>query len=199
MILYGASGHAKVITDAINDANQKVIHLFDDDAEKKEFSNVKVTLYDANKYPEEKLIISIGNNSVRQKIAHKVSHEFDIVIHSSSAISSKCQISEGSVILQNATIQTESIIGKHCIINTSCSIDHECNIDDFVHISPNATLCGNVTIGEGAHIGAGAVVLPNIKIGKWATIGAGAVIIQDVPNNAIVVGNPGKILNKTKK
>ena len=49
-------------------------------------------------------------------------------------------------------------------------------------------------VGEGAHVGIGACVIQDIKIGKWATIGAGAVIIDDVPDYAVVVGNPGKII-----
>jgi len=47
---------------------------------------------------------------------------------------------------------------------------------------------------EGPHVGAGAVVIPNIIIGKWVTIGAGAVIIKDIPDFAVVVGNPGRVI-----
>ena len=49
-------------------------------------------------------------------------------------------------------------------------------------------------VGEGTHVGIGACVIQGIKIGKWATIGAGAVIIKDVPDGAVVVGNPAKII-----
>ena len=80
------------------------------------------------------------------------------------------------------------------IINTSCSIDHDCTLEDYVHVSPNATLCGTILVGEGTHIGAGATIIPNISIGKWVTIGAGAVIIENVPDHAVVVGNPGRII-----
>jgi acetyltransferase EpsM len=85
-------------------------------------------------------------------------------------------------------------IGDHCIINTGVVVDHDCMINDFVHISPNATLCGNVTIGKGSWVGAGAIIIQGIKVGKNAIIGAGSVIIKDIPDNATVVGNPGKII-----
>jgi acetyltransferase EpsM len=55
-------------------------------------------------------------------------------------------------------------------------------------------LAGNVTIGEGSHVGIGATVIQGITIGKWVTIGAGTVIIKDIPDYAVVVGNPGKII-----
>ena len=66
-------------------------------------------------------------------------------------------------------------------------------------MSPNVSLAGNVTIGEGSHIGIGSCVIQGIKIGKWATIGAGAVIIKDVPDYAVVVGNPGTIIKFNKE
>ena len=51
-----------------------------------------------------------------------------------------------------------------------------------------------VFVGEGTHIGINATVIQGIKIGKWATIGAGSVVIKDIPDYAVVVGNPGKII-----
>ena len=47
---------------------------------------------------------------------------------------------------------------------------------------------------QGTLIGAGTVVIPGISIGKWATIGAGSVITKDVPDNAVVVGNPSRVV-----
>jgi acetyltransferase EpsM len=71
-------------------------------------------------------------------------------------------------------------------------------VEDFVHISPNAALAGNVKVGEGTQIGIGACVMQNIRIGKWAIIGAGAVIIRDVPDYAVVVGNPGRVIKRNQ-
>jgi acetyltransferase EpsM len=51
-----------------------------------------------------------------------------------------------------------------------------------------------VIIGEGTHVGINATVLPNIIIGKWCTVGAGAVVIKNVPDFAVVVGNPARIV-----
>ena len=49
-------------------------------------------------------------------------------------------------------------------------------------------------VGEGTHIRAGAVVIPSTKIGKWCTIGAGTVVIRDIPDYAMAVGNPVRII-----
>ena len=82
------------------------------------------------------------------------------------------------------------------IINTGAQVDHDCAIANFVHIAPGATLCGNVAVGEGALIGAGAVILPGKRIGDWAIVGAGAVVTRDVPNFAVVAGNPAKVIKQ---
>jgi acetyltransferase EpsM len=96
--------------------------------------------------------------------------------------------------MSNVSVNVQSNIGHHVILNTNCSIDHDCILEDFVHVSPNAALAGNIQVGEGSQIGIGACVMQNIRIGKWVMVGAGAVIIRDVPDYAVVVGNPGRII-----
>lgn len=96
--------------------------------------------------------------------------------------------------MANVSINPSASIGNHCIINTGSIVEHDCVLSDFVHISPKAALAGNVFVGEGTQIGIGAAVIQGIKIGKWVTVGAGAVIIKDIPDYAVVVGNPGKII-----
>ena len=72
--------------------------------------------------------------------------------------------------------------------------EHYYIINNFVHISSNVAIGGNVIINEGAHIGIGASVIQGIEIGKWVTVGAGTVVIEDIPDYAIVLGCPGKII-----
>jgi acetyltransferase EpsM len=57
-------------------------------------------------------------------------------------------------------------------------------------VSPGATVCGGVHVGEGTWIGAGAKVKNGVKIGKWAIIGMGAIVISDVPDFSIFTGIP---------
>jgi acetyltransferase EpsM len=140
------------------------------------------------------MLISIGDNNLRKKIATELDCEFETLLHPKSTVSSSTSFGEGTVVMASAVLNANAQVGMHCIINTSCSIDHDCMIDDFVHISPGAILCGGVHVGEGSHVGAGAIVIPNIKIGKWVTIGAGSVIINDLPDLAVVVGNPSRII-----
>lgn len=196
MILYGASGHGKVIADILKKSGESHISFFDD------APNAHISGYEVNSVQTpvntlEPVIISIGNNKVRAAIAQK-KYKWGRAIHPSVIIGENTEIAQGTVVMAGVILNPSVEIGEHCIINTACSIDHDCKIASFVHISPNATLAGNVQVGEGSWIGAGSVIIQGIKIGKWATIGAGSVVIKDVPDFATVVGNPGRIIKQEK-
>ena len=55
-------------------------------------------------------------------------------------------------------------------------------------------LCKPILIKEDAWIGAGATILPGVCIGKHAVVGAGSVVTRDVPDYAVVVGSPAKVV-----
>lgn len=193
--LYGASGHCKVIIDVLKSNNFAVTAIFDDEPKVDTISNIPVfEIAQLLNLEPGKMLVSIGNNQIRKKIVSKIESAFFTAIHSKAVISESSDIGDGSVVMAGAVVNADAEIGKHCIINTGVVIEHECQINDFVHVSPNASLAGNVTVGEGTHIGIGACVIQGIKIGKWVTVGAGSVIISDIPDFAVVVGNPGKII-----
>ncbi|MFT4850397.1 MAG: sugar O-acyltransferase (sialic acid O-acetyltransferase NeuD family) [Sediminicola sp.] len=194
MILIGASGHAKVIIDILRLNNIQLECLVDAKPEIKELLGVPVQYEGAFNFLGQDAVISIGSNKIRKELAEKYALNYIKAIHPSTILDTSVEVGHGTVVMASATINSSTIIGTHCIINTSSSIDHDCLLGNFVHISPNATLCGGVQIGEGTHIGAGATIIPNITIGKWAVIGAGAVVISDIPDFAVVVGNPGRII-----
>ncbi|WP_246197798.1 acetyltransferase [Chitinophaga agrisoli] len=194
--LIGASGHGKVIAEILENNGATISGVFDDDPARQQLLDYPVLgPFDAAKYPKDKqVIISIGNNRIRKKKARELDTSFGTAIHPSANISARSRVGEGSVIMAGVSINCNSVIGKHNILNTNCSIDHDCVLGDFVHVSPNAALAGNVRIGEGTQIGIGACVIQGLIIGKWVTIGAGTVVITDVPDHAVIVGNPGRII-----
>ena len=196
MILYGASGHAKVIIDILQKNNIKISSIIDDNKNITKILGYSVN-QQINNFNNQKMIISIGNNKIRKSITEKLKHtNYGTAIHPKSIIDKTAIIEKGTVIMANAIINSSAKIGKHCIINSNSVIEHDCVINNFAHISPSATLCGNVTIGEGTHIGAGATIIPNIKIGKWCIIGAGSVVIKNIPDNTTVVGNPARTIKQ---
>jgi len=199
--LYGASGHAKVVIEILEQRQKIILGLID----------VNPVIKNLFQYPvfqeipaidfedDLTMIICIGNNITRKRVAEKILMNFETAIHPSANISGRSSIGVGSVVMAGVSVNSDANIGKHVILNTNCSLDHDCILEDYVHISPNAALAGSVKIGEGTHIGIGACIIQGIKIGKWVTIGAGAVIIRDVPDYAVIVGNPGRIIKYNQK
>lgn len=195
VLLYGASGHCKVVIDIVEQCNFNVKYIVDDNPTVYTTLGKKVYAPSAIQIsPLDKLLISIGNNEIRAKLAQHIQATFITCIHPKAMVSEYTIIDLGTIVMAGAIINADVKIGQHCIINSGAVIEHDCDIEDYVHISPNVSLAGNVQIGEGCHVGIGAVVIQGIKIGKWSVVGAGAVIIKDVPDFAIVVGNPGKII-----
>jgi acetyltransferase EpsM len=200
LYLYGASGHCKVIIDILKSNNESVEIILDDNP--KILSLLGIPVVHASSCTDlidKKVLITIGDNSVRKEISKGINTHFHITIHAKAIVSAYATVGPGTVVMAGAIINAATSIGKHCIVNSGAVIEHDCVVQDFVHISPNVSLAGDVTVGTGSHVGIGTSVIQGIKIGKWSIIGAGAVIIKDVPDYAVVVGNPGKIIKFKEK
>lgn len=200
IILYGASGHCKVVLDILHENGKYITAIVDDDPLKKELLGV-IVIQSSNLVlrEDQSIIVTIGDNVIRKGIVDKLTNNFYSAIHPKAVVSVFSEIKVGTVVMAGAVINADVSIGHHCIINTGAIIEHDCQISDYVHVSPNATLSGTVTVMEGAHIGVGASVIQGVTIGKWATVGAGAVIIDNVPDYAVVVGNPGRVIKNKEK
>lgn len=200
MLIYGASGHAKVIIDIINSNSGKEVikFIFDDDPKIGSLIGYSVEHSWSKELEKEPAILAIGNNHIRRKLAGKLLQFHSALIHSKATLSERSQIGKGTVVMAGAVINADVKIGRHCIINTGAIIEHDVKANDYCHVSPGAVITGNVEIGKGAHVGAGSTIIPGISVGKWAIIGAGAVVIEDVPDFAVVVGNPAKIIKYNK-
>lgn len=192
LIVYGASGHGKVIVDIAKLNGYKDIIFYDDDLSKNEFDNYKVI----HEFPDEDydLIIAIGNNSTRESISKKTNKELISLIHPDTTIAEDVKIGKGVVIMARAVINPGTVIGDGVIVNTYASLDHDNIVKDYCHISVNAHTAGNVMIGERCFVGIGANIVNNINVCDDATIGAGACVVNDIIDNGTYVGVPAKKL-----
>jgi sugar O-acyltransferase (sialic acid O-acetyltransferase NeuD family) len=198
VILYGASGHGKVVAEILSSRGVRDLVFYDDNPKANLF-NERISPLDLTS-SENHVIVTVGLNHIRRDIVKRNPNlKYSRAIHISTNISPSVEILEGSVVMAGAIINVDSKIGKHVIVNTGAVVDHDCEILDFSHISPNATVCGGVKIGEGSWIGAGATIKNGLTIGEWVIVGAGAVVIEDIPDNSVVVGNPSRFLKKNEK
>jgi sugar O-acyltransferase (sialic acid O-acetyltransferase NeuD family) len=209
VVIYGASGHGKVIADIVKKSGKTVLAFVDDNEAlwDKPFCGCPVWkgsshLIESAKKETFSVIIGIGDNHRRREIVKTLEPAgiyFDTAIHPSAQLGNDVNIGEGTVIMANSVINPGAQIGCHCIVNTAVTIDHDCIIGDFVHLSPGAHLGGSVRVGYSGWIGLGASIINNINIGEHTIIGAGSVVIRNVDAYSVEAGNPAAFLRKNTR
>ena len=145
--------------------------------------------------------VNIGNNT---KIWH-FSH-----IQSGSQIGKNCSVG------QNVNIGNNVIIGNSVKIQNNVSVYEGVELEDFVFCGPSMVFTNIKTprsefpqrgseyylktlVKKSASIGANATIVCGVTVGRYALIGSGTVVTKDVPDYALVIGNPGKIVGKVDK
>lgn len=128
-----------------------------------------------------------------------------------SHIQSGARIGKNCVLGQNVNVGNNVVIGNYVKIQNNVSVYEGVALEDYVFCGPSMVFTNIVDprskypqvgskyyiktlVKEGASIGANSTILCGITIGKYAFIGAGAVVTKDVPDYALVVGNPAKII-----
>jgi acetyltransferase-like isoleucine patch superfamily enzyme len=127
-----------------------------------------------------------------------------------------CEIGDHTKVGTFVEIQKNAKVGKNCKISTHTFICEGVTLEDEVFIGHGVTFINDsyprattetgelqteadwrvetTLVKRGASIGSGATILSNLTIGEHSIVGAGSVVTKDVPANAIVAGNPAKVL-----
>lgn len=137
--------------------------------------------------------INIGANTRVWAFAH---------ILPGAVIGQDCNICDG------VFVENDVKVGDRVTVKCGVQLWDGVTLEDDVFVGPNVTFTNDpfprsrkppaqfsrTTVERNASIGANATILPGINIGRGAMVGAGAVVLRDVPNHAIVVGNPARIV-----
>lgn len=124
-----------------------------------------------------------------------------------AVIGRDCNICDG------VFVENEVVVGDRVTVKCGVQLWDGLRIEDDVFIGPNVTFTNDryprsrqylekypeTVVKRGASIGANSTILPGITIGPAAMIGAGSVVTRNVPANAVVVGNPGRIVRYTSE
>ena len=118
------------------------------------------------------------------------------VVDPAAFVADDASIGGGSFVGPFAVVDTEVRVGRHVSLWPAAQVGHGSEIGNFVFIGRAGIVSSRCELGEGAHIGAASVLRENCRIGRYAVIGAGAVVIRDVPDHAVVAGNPAKVIGQ---
>lgn len=208
MVLWGATGQARVLRELLRRRGSEVVALFDNDPARAQEGFDGLPVYTGragfadwrsrvgtSALPT--FLVAIGGERGRDRVELQEWLEgqgliADTAVHERAFVADDAMVGAGSQLLAMAAVCSGARLGRGCIVNTAATVDHECVLGDGVHVAPGAHLAGLVTVGNHAMIGTGAAVLPRVRIGEGAVIGAGAVVLADVPAGAIVAGNPAR-------
>lgn len=130
------------------------------------------------------------------------------------------QVREGAVIGDDCILGKNAYVDEHVRVGNRVKIQNNASVysgsvlEDGVFIGPHVCLTndrhprsvnedgslkgasdwepGTILVRMGASVGASAVVVTGVTIGRWALVGAGAVVVRDVPDHALVAGNPAR-------
>ncbi len=116
------------------------------------------------------------------RIGHNCRLGKDVYIDKNVVVGDDCKIQNGATLYDGVTVEEAVFIGPHAIFTN----------DLYPRAQPDDWEIVPTLVKSGASIGANATILCGVTIGAYAVVGAGAVVTQDVPDHALVVGNPAR-------
>lgn len=193
IILLGIGGHARSVTDSIEQMGKYHIVGFLDTEEMqgKHLKKYRVlgTDDELEKYFADGVknafvtIGFLGHGDVRNRLYRQlkaIGYKLPNIIDSAAIIALDAELGEGIFVGKRAVINANARVENMCIINTGAIIEHDCQVGEFSHISVGSVLCGNVKVGRAAFVGANTTVIQERCIGDNCIIGAGMTIRKNV-------------------
>ncbi|MBX2803287.1 MAG: acetyltransferase [Myxococcales bacterium] len=204
LLVYGASGHGKVVAETARAAGFSPI-VFADDSDGKRGTRLcgaevaAIGRDEALRWlatHDGRVVVAIGHNQVRARVLAELMEAGArpaTVVHPSAVIAPTAVIGSGTVVFAGVVVQPDAEVGANVILNTACSVDHDGRIGDHAHLSPGVHLGGTVTVGAGTHLGVGCSVIQGITVGHDSTVGAGSVVVRDLPDGIVAYGVPARV------
>jgi sugar O-acyltransferase (sialic acid O-acetyltransferase NeuD family) len=207
ILVYGASGHGKVVIDILLELGVPGVLGFVDDGRDRQGRTVAgfPVLGDGEWLRAEAaraplaVALGIGDNRARQRVAERcvgLGAALVTAIHPRAMVSRLASVGDGAVVMAGAVVNPDAAVGRGVIVNTGAVIEHDVSLGDFSHVSPGAALGGAAKVGALSHIGLGASVLPGVAIGARVVVGAGATVTRDLEDAVVAVGVPARVIRR---
>jgi|TARA_B110000967_G_C18693624_1_gene464293 sugar O-acyltransferase (sialic acid O-acetyltransferase NeuD family) len=204
--IIGKGGFGREVRFLIDEINKvkstyNFLGYFDDDTEKPVDGLPLIGNLDDLKHYSKKICISvaIGSSSLRKSMIDSLSEntniEYPNLFHPNVQMDVKhVSFGLGNIICSGNILTTNIFVGDFLILNLCCTLGHDVIIGNYCSVMPGVSISGNVTIGEECFIGTGCKIINDKSVGDKVLLGAGCIVIKDIPNGAVAVGNPARVI-----
>jgi sugar O-acyltransferase (sialic acid O-acetyltransferase NeuD family) len=205
-VILGAGTYGQVYAEYISEqGNYEIAGYLDDDEQKigKFYNGLKVLGPVGDFQVLEGLNIKavfapIGNNKVRVALLEKAQtagYDTPCFIHESAVIHSTVKIGKAVYVLPSSSIMPLTMLGDYVMVSMGVNIAHHTSLDFGCFCAHGSNVGASMNLKAQVFVGIAATIMTGVKrVGKNATIGAGALVNKDVEDNAVMVGNPAKLL-----
>lgn len=202
VIVFGAGGHARELSDQLNDDGIRQYAFVDD------FSNghnllsypVLPFMEAMQSHPDAAWLIAIGDPHAREAVAKRLDASGLVLgtfVSSKAVLSPSAVLQAGVQVFSGSVVSSGAKLGRCVIINFGCVVSHDVELADYVTVSPGSKIAGHAEIGARCMLGVGACILngrpaKRLKIGEDCIVGAGACVVADVQPGLTVIGIPAR-------
>ena len=135
------------------------------------------------------------------------------IVGDQSQVRERAVLGEGSVLGRGSTLDFDAVVGARVSVQTLVYITAATIVEDDVFIGPGVVMTNDDTMARhgpemplrgailrrACRVGGGVVLTPGVVIGEEAFIAAGAVVVRDVPDRAVVMGVPGRVVRQVSE
>lgn len=186
VVIVGAGGHGRSLTDVVASADGFVVAGFVDNLLEK---GTKVLGYPVlgsdEKIPElvasgKSFLIGVGQIKSPEKrvslyrLIQESGGRLPTVVSPHAYVSPHATLGAGTVVFHGAVVNANATIGDNCIINSLALVEHDVTVGNHCHISTGSRVNGEVVIGQGSFVGSGAIVLETAVLPDYTIVPAGA-------------------------
>lgn len=205
LLIYGVGGSAREVAWLLDDSRHPDFHIvgfidqINDRIGQWPDSRPIYSLDEGKvEHPDAVYALALGHPSARRVVVPELVNRklrMPAIVHPGCSVSSRTQISEGTIVCAGVKLTVDITIGRFVHINLNCTISHDVTIGDYSTLSPGVHVAGAVNIGEDVFIGIGANIINGsaaspLCIADGCVIAAGACVISSTEPDTLYAGVP---------
>ena len=204
LVIIGAGGFGREVAWLVQDINENsptwnVVGFLDDNpdalARHECEHSVICAVSEFQEWNAVHAVCAVGDPKTRKAIVQSLTDHrptWATLRHPTAAIGPAVHVGARTVLCRNTIVSVHATLAAHVHVNFQSIVGHDATLDDFCTLGCQVNVSGNCTLREGAFMGSGSTSLPGATMERWARVGANIVVLQHVPENATILGVPGR-------